>query len=465
MKIAESEERLRLIFESVNDLLILIDTEGRILEVNSRIRDITGYEKEELIGKKIATLEHIIERCSLDIVLDSYKKRITGIDIPSYEVEIIRKDGGPVTVEISAVVVKKEDNIVGDLVIARDITVPKRAEAELKQSETRYRLLAENVTDVIWSFYANSPGRLNYISPSVERLLGYSVEEAMAKKMKDVFEPDSYKRAIEALKEELATKKSLLSETSRSRTLELELCHKEGHLVPVEVNYSVIHGLQEQPAEILAVARDISNRKQAEEEIRYSTQKLIKAMEDTIRAMAMIVEMRDPYTAGHQRRVTELACAIAKEMGIAQDRITGLRLAGLIHDIGKVRVPAEILTNPNGLSEAEFTMIKMHPTVGFEILKTIDLPWPIAKIVYQHHERMNGSGYPLGISKEEIILEARILAVADVVEAIASHRPYRPALGIDVALDEISKRRNKLYDSDVVNACLRLFHNKRFAFD
>jgi PAS domain S-box-containing protein/putative nucleotidyltransferase with HDIG domain len=465
MKTAESEERLRLIFESVNDLLILIDTEGRILQVNNRIRDITGYEKEELVGKKIENLGHIIERCSLDVVLNSFKKRITGIEVPSYEAEIIRKDGSPVTIEISAVVVKKDGDIIGDLVIARDITVRKKAEAELRQSETRYRLLAENVTDVIWAFYTNSPSRINYISPSVEKLLGYSVKEAMAKQMKAVFESGSYKQATEALKEELATEKSLLSETSTSRTLELELYHKDGHLVPVEVNYSVIRGLQEQPAEILAVARDISNRKQAEQEVRYSTEKLLNAMEDTIRAMAMIVEMRDPYTAGHQRRVTELACAIAKEMGITEDRITGLRLAGLIHDIGKVRVPAEILTNPDGLSDAEFMMIKMHPTIGYEILKTIDLPWPVAQIVYQHHERMNGTGYPLGISKENIILEARILAVADVVEAIASHRPYRPALGIDVALDEISKRRHTLYDSKVVDACLRLFRDKKFTFD
>ena len=291
MKTAESEERLRLIFESVNDLLILIDTEGRILQVNNRIRDITGYEKEELVGKKIENLGHIIERCSLDVVLNSFKKRITGIEVPSYEAEIIRKDGSPVTIEISAVVVKKDGDIIGDLVIARDITVRKKAEAELRQSETRYRLLAENVTDVIWAFYTNSPSRINYISPSVEKLLGYSVKEAMAKQMKDVFESSSYKQATEALKEELATEKSLLSETSTSRTLELELYHKDGHLVPVEVNYSVIRGLQEQPAEILAVARDISNRKQAEQEIRYSTEKLIKAMEDTIRAMAMIVEM------------------------------------------------------------------------------------------------------------------------------------------------------------------------------
>jgi len=180
--------------------------------------------------------------------------------------------------------------------------------------------------------------------------------------------------------------------------------------------------------------------------------------------MAMIVEMRDPYTAGHQRRVTQLACAIAQEIGLSPDQITGLRLAGTIHDIGKVRVPAEILTNPDGLSDAEYTIIKMHPVLGHEILKTIDLPWPIAKIIHQHHERMDGSGYPLGLSGKDIIIEAKILAVADVVEAITSHRPYRPAHGIDRALEEISQNKGKLYDPDVVDACLKLFSQQKFSF-
>jgi HD-GYP domain-containing protein (c-di-GMP phosphodiesterase class II) len=140
-------------------------------------------------------------------------------------------------------------------------------------------------------------------------------------------------------------------------------------------------------------------------------------------------------------------------------------LAGLIHDIGKVRVPAEILTHPDGLSEAEFTMIKMHPVLGYEILKTMDLPWPIAQIVHQHHERMDGSGYPSGLSEEDIILEARILAVADVVEAMASHRPYRSALGINKALDEILHKRGRLYDARVVDACSKLFRELRFEFE
>ncbi len=186
--------------------------------------------------------------------------------------------------------------------------------------------------------------------------------------------------------------------------------------------------------------------------------------EDTIQAIAITVEMRDPYTAGHQRRVTQLAITIAAEMGLSEDQISGLRLAGLVHDIGKTRVPVEILTNPLKLSEAEFSIIKTHPTVGYDILKTIDFPQPIAKIVYQHHERLDGSGYPGGVSGDDIMLEVKILAVADVVEAMSSHRPYRPAIGLDKALLEISEKKSILYDSKAVEACIEICSEENFKF-
>ena len=186
--------------------------------------------------------------------------------------------------------------------------------------------------------------------------------------------------------------------------------------------------------------------------------------EETIQAMATTVEMRDPYTAGHQRRVTKLAIAIADEMGLSEDQISGLRLAGLVHDIGKTRVPVEILTNPTRLSGAEFSIIKTHPLVGYDILKTINFPQPVAIIVYQHHERLDGSGYPDGVSSDEIRLEARILAVADVVEAMSSHRPYRPAIGLDKALLEISEQKGVLYDSKVVEACIEICSEENFKF-
>jgi putative nucleotidyltransferase with HDIG domain len=177
----------------------------------------------------------------------------------------------------------------------------------------------------------------------------------------------------------------------------------------------------------------------------------------TISAMAAIAEIRDPYTAGHQRRVAELAKAIALELGLGEECAETVRLAGLIHDIGKIYVPAEILSKPGRLNATEFSLIRLHPEVGYDILKRVDFPWPLAPIVLQHHEHMDGSGYPKGLRSEEILIEARILAVADVVEAMASHRPYRPALGLERALLQVSTHAGTRYDERVVDACLALF--------
>jgi len=208
-----------------------------------------------------------------------------------------------------------------------------------------------------------------------------------------------------------------------------------------------------------------AKRKRAEEELQQSYVKVQKALEGTVNVLVSAIEMRDPYTAGHQRRVTQLACAIANEMDLPEGQIEGLRMAALIHDIGKISVPAEVLSNPGQLRDFQWGLIKAHPQIGYEILKAVEFPWPVAQIVLQHHERINRSGYPDGLSGEEILLEARILAVADVVEAMVSHRPYRSALGIDKALEEISKNRGVLYDPEVVNACLKLFAEKGFEFE
>jgi putative nucleotidyltransferase with HDIG domain len=178
--------------------------------------------------------------------------------------------------------------------------------------------------------------------------------------------------------------------------------------------------------------------------------------------MVSAVEMRDPYTAGHQLRVANLACAIATEMGLPQDKIDGIRMAGSIHDIGKLSIPAEILSKPTKLTNIEYSLIKEHPLSGYEMLKDVESPWPLAQVVYQHHERMDGSGYPRNLKGDEIIMEARIMAVADVVEAMASHRPYRAGLGIDTALAEIEKNTGTYYDNTVVDACLRLFREKDY---
>jgi PAS domain S-box-containing protein len=188
-----------------------------------------------------------------------------------------------------------------------------------------------------------------------------------------------------------------------------------------------------------------------------------KNMLQTVEAIAGIIELRDPYTSGHQSRVAELARAIAGQMGLPGEQIHAIHLAGLVHDLGKIRVPAEILSKPGRLDEVEYSLIKMHPQAGYDILKSIDFPWPIAEMMLQHHERMDGSGYPHGLQGEEILLAARILIVADVVEAMSSHRPYRPGLGVDAALDEIVRARGTLYDPQVVDACVTLFREQNYA--
>lgn len=189
------------------------------------------------------------------------------------------------------------------------------------------------------------------------------------------------------------------------------------------------------------------------------------AMEGIVKAMALTVEMRDPYTAGHQRRVVDLARSIAEEMGLSEEQIDGITMAGVIHDVGKIAVPAEILSKPGRITELEYSLIKTHPQVGYDILKGIEFPWPLAQIILQHHERLNGSGYPNGLRGRETLLEAKILAVADVVEAMASHRPYRPGLGVDKALEHVSEHRGVLYEPEVVGACLKVFAEKGFRFE
>ena len=213
---------------------------------------------------------------------------------------------------------------------------------------------------------------------------------------------------------------------------------------------------------VLGTYEDITERKQADERLQQTLESLRKAVSTTINVMVSTVEARDPYTAGHQLKSTDIARAIATEMGLSQEKIEGIRMAGSIHDIGKISIPAEILSKPTKLTDIEFSLIKEHARIGFEMLKDVESPWPLAEIVYQHHERMDGSGYPRKLKGEDICIEARILIVADVVEAMASHRPYRPGLGIDAALAEIEKNRGIFYDCDVADTCLRLFREKGF---
>jgi len=221
--------------------------------------------------------------------------------------------------------------------------------------------------------------------------------------------------------------------------------------------------LQEMVIRIKRVIQERENaaeRNRMEQELQERSRRLKKGLEDTISVLSRAIETRDPYTSGHQKRVSELSCLIGKEIHLPPEQLDGLRLAGLIHDIGKISIPSEILNKPGRLSEVEYNLIKTHSEIAYEILKDIDFPWPIADMVLQHHERLDGTGYPKGLKSDNILLEAKILAVADVVDAMAAHRPYRPSLGVDQALEEITRSRDRLYDSRIVEACLRVINRE-----
>jgi PAS domain S-box-containing protein/putative nucleotidyltransferase with HDIG domain len=329
----------------------------------------------------------------------------------------------------------------------------KKIEEKLQESQARYQALFDRTLYCV--FVHDFDGRFLDANDAAFNLLGYTRKEFPAT-LASLLDQDQLAIAIKRDKEIRRTGVS-------SEPFEYRLKKKSGGYVWVEVESSLIYR-GGKPYAIQGIARDITARKQAEEELHRGYQQLRETFIETVNALASTVEMKDPYTAGHQRWATRLACSIAKEMGLSEEQIEGIRMAGLIHDIGKINIPAEILSKPGQLSDIQYNMVKIHPQVGCDILREIKFPWPVAQIVLQHHERMNGSGYPEGISGEEIILEARILAVADTVEAMSSHRPYRAAHGIERALEEISRNRGTLYDPEVVDACLTLFE-KGFRFD
>jgi len=246
--------------------------------------------------------------------------------------------------------------------------------------------------------------------------------------------------------------------------MEVRVCRRDGSPVDISISTAPLRDEAKRIIGLMAMVKNISERKRMEEALRDSLQKSLRLFDQTIHALASEVEKRDPYTAGHQRRVARLACAIANEMGLPADQIKGIRTAAIVHDIGKIAIPVEILCKPGKLSDIECSFLNTHPQVGYEILAGIEFPWPIADSVRQHHERWDGSGYPQGLQGEEILLEARILTVADVVEAAASYRPYRPANGIDFALAELRSHRGRYYTPLIVDACLTLF-NKGFALE
>jgi PAS domain S-box-containing protein/putative nucleotidyltransferase with HDIG domain len=330
---------------------------------------------------------------------------------------------------------------------------------ELKDRERWLSTILRSIGDGVIA--TNKIGVITFMNPLAENLTGWKLDQALDRTLSDVFKVINQKPG----KMQRIPVKKILEGKGSALSDEAILVSKNGKRTPIDPRLEPIKDDSGNITGVVLAFTDVTSRKKAEEELKRSFEQQKIAMEGTVRAIAYTVETRDPYTAGHQRRVTKLACAIGEEMKLSRDQIEGLRMSGELHDIGKIHVPAEILSKPGQISEAEYTIIKTHSQVGHDILKTIEFPWPVAKIVLQHHERIDGSGYPLGLKAKDILLEAKILAVADVIEAMATHRPYRPALSIEVSLREISKNKGKLYDSEVAESCLKVFKEKKFKLE
>lgn len=334
-----------------------------------------------------------------------------------------------------------------------------KMQMQLKDRERWLSTILKSIGDGVIA--TNQNGLITFMNPLAESLTGWGLEQALNRPLGNVFRSINQRPG----KVQNISVKKILRGEGPTLSEEAVLVSKKGKDTPIDFRLEPIKDDGGKISGVVLAFTDITPRKKAEEELKRSFEQQKMAMEGTVRAIAYTIEARDPYTAGHQRRVTKLACSIGEEMGLSRDKIEGLRMSGELHDIGKIHVPAEILSKPGQISEAEFNIIKTHPQVGHDILKTIEFPWPVATIVLQHHERMDGSGYPQGIKGKDILLEARILAVADVIEAMATHRPYRPALSVEESLKEISENKGKLYDPKVVEACIKVFREKKFKLE
>ncbi len=337
---------------------------------------------------------------------------------------------------------------------AGDVQITKLRDTALRESEQRFRDVLEASVDVIYKLKVGT-GTYDYISPAAEQLFGFRPEELSAVGF-DGFYRRTHPEDRQLLKLHFDNLLNHSAEEGMTPKIYYRWRCRDGEYRWFS-DHRVLIREDSRPLALVGTIRDVTQRRQMEGELQRSFQRLRRTLEGTVNALAATAEKKDPYTAGHQKRVAQLACAIAKEMGFSEEQIEGIRLAAVLHDIGKLHIPAEILSKPGGLSGPEAELIKSHPEIGYQILRGIPFEQPVAQVVQQHHERLDGSGYPSGLGKQGILLEARILAVADAVEAISAHRPFRPALGVNQALEEIEQGKGSLYDPDVVHACLNLF--------
>jgi PAS domain S-box-containing protein len=442
-KMHQALAELELVFE--NAVTGIAFTKDRVIErVNRRFAEMFGYGKEELVGQSTELLhpaKEDYEKLGRDATPELVQGRVYQIDM-----QFRRKDGSLIWANLAGKAVTRGRESAEEIWVFEDITERKFAELRLERRETYFRALIENCNDVI--MVIDAAGTVKYESPGIDRVLGYTAAERTGRSSLELVHPDDAANVR-------AGYQRILRGEAQHVAIEFRMRHRDGNWRTVEGIGSGGFDIGGEKVSVVNL-HDVTARRRGD-------RRLLKSLEGAISAIAAAAELRDPYTAGHERRVADLAAAIGHEIGLPEERVRGVHLAGVVHDVGTIRVPAEILVKPSRLSELELAMMRLHCQAGHDVLKNVDFPWPIAQIVLQHHELLDGSGYPQGLKGEAILIEARILGVADVLEAMVSHRPYRPAVAIDAALAEIVMNRGTKFDPRVVDACLRLFREKGYA--
>jgi PAS domain S-box-containing protein len=443
----DDQNRYSSIVENVPDGIYIL-SQDRFEYVNPAFERITGIRREDLEELGLGFLE-MIHPDDRWILWERRKARMEGKSIPPvYQLRIFQKDGTLVRIELNNVPLSGRTGSV--LGVVRDITGRKQPGKTLPGNEFEFRALLDRANNGILIL---QDGIIRYANPYMETLCGHPNEETIGSPFRALIFGDDLDATTGFFRGEAPGDAMIASR-------EAVLRHKLGHRVPIDLSADTISFLGKKA--LLVIIHDITRHKDTESQLKITLERLRNAMSGTIRTIGKIVESKDPYTASHQRRVADLGRAIAASLGLPASQIDAIYMAGQLHDLGKIGVPAELLTKPTAITETEFQLIKAHSEVAHDILKTIDFPWPIARIILQHHERLDGSGYPGGLKAGEILAEAKILAVADVVEAMISDRPYRPARSLDEALAEISSNREILYDGRAADACIDLFRKKGY---
>ncbi len=452
--LSRQREEYRTILDSVPLMIAYVDKNGRIIRINKAGADALGIPPKEVVGK---TFDDFFLPDQAALFLKRNREVMdTMIPLIGRVFQVMLPTGKAIWIQADIVpYLDSKGNSIGSIFVVMDISGRKAAEEALQESGERFRNMTNLLPQTI--FETDENGNFTFVSSQGYQTFGYTeADVAAGMNVLQTIIPGDHNRAIESIRRRIGGEQFAPTEYTAIT--------KDGRTFPVAIYASpIIRGSTY--AGMRGLLIDITERKQMEQNLEESIDRLHKTLNDAVVTMGAIVEMKDPYTAGHQLQAARLAVAIAQEMGLPEAQVNIIRTAAAIHDIGKIYVPSDILAKPGKLGALEVSIIRTHAQGSYDTLKNIDFGGPVAQIALQHHERLDGSGYPHGLKESEIMLEARILAVADVVEAISSHRPYRPSLGIDNALEEIKQNRGKLYDPGAVDACLKIFNENRFQFE